>query len=262
LVKRTPGWLDFEGPRVSWPGLAIVVVFLSAWEVAARAGMLSPLFFPAPSVAVRAGQRLVENGELWEHLRGTFGRALSGLLAGGTVGYVLGLGMGWSHRIRAVFDPLIAVLHPVPKIAYLPLALLLLGVGETSNVLVVGISAFFPMVINSMAGVVGIPRISFEVAQTFGASHWREFWRIVVPGSLPFVLAGARVAINASLLVTVGLELAYMRRGLGALLWRSWQTLRPEELYLTVAILSAIGLSLTSALRLATRSLVPWYGKD
>ena len=261
-MRRPVGLLDFDGPRFSWPGLVIVVTFLTAWEVAARAGLLSALFFPAPSVAARAGQRLIETGELWDHLGGTFGRALSGLLVGGTVGYLLGLGMGWSRRVRAVFDPLIAVLHPVPKIAYLPLALLLLGVGETSNVLVVSISAFFPMVINSMAGVFGIPRISFEVARTFGASPAREFWRIVVPGSLPFVLAGARVAINASLLVTVGLELAYMRRGLGALLWRSWQTLRPEELYLTVAILSAIGLSLTSLLRFSTRKLVPWYGRE
>src|SRR6266498_379254 len=100
-------------------------------------------------------------------------------------------------------DPLVAAMHPIPKVALFPMFLVLFGIGEWSKVAVVVAATFFPMAINSMAGVRQIGPIAFEVARNYGASRRRVFTSIVVPGSLPIVAAGVRIAVNTALLVTI-----------------------------------------------------------
>jgi NitT/TauT family transport system permease protein len=251
--------LKEKGLRLEWwlPA-AVVAVALTVWEWQARTGGLSALFFPAPSTIALTLVRLLTSGELAVNVGATLSRLFLGFALGGLPGLILGLAMGWSRRLRVVVDPFIAAAHPVPKIAVLPLIMIIFGIGESSKVVVVAVAVFFPMLINTMAGVRQISPIYFEVAQNYGAGLIKVFTRVVVPGSLPLVLTGARLALNVALLLTIAVELVAAQEGLGEMIWFAWQTLRTEELYASLIVIAALGISFNLLLQRLTVRLVPW----
>jgi ABC-type nitrate/sulfonate/bicarbonate transport system permease component len=250
--------------RLAWPRLerwlsaAFVVVALTVWEWQVRTGGLSALFFPAPSAIALTLVRLLTNGELAVNVGATLSRLFLGFALGSLLGLILGLAMGWSRRLRVVVDPFIAAAHPVPKIAVLPLIMIIFGIGESSKVVVVAVAVFFPMLINTMAGVRQISPIHFEVAENYGASLLKVFTRVIAPGSLPLVLTGARLALNVGLLVTIAVELVAAQEGLGEMIWFAWETLRTEELYASLIVIAALGIGLNFLLQRLTARLVPW----
>ncbi len=199
------------------------------------------------------------NGKLVIHLAATMQRLFLGVLLGGLSGLVLGLGMGWSVRLRAIVDPIIAAVHPIPKLAIFPLIMILFGIGEASKVVAIAIACFFPMLINSMAGVRQLNPVFFEVSRNYGASAWKTFTRIVVPGSLPMVLTGVRLAINMAMVISIAVELLAAKEGLGVIIWFSWQTMRIEDLYASLIVIALLGIGLNLILQLSFRQLVPWY---
>jgi len=237
----------------------ITLVFLSLWESAARLGWIQVLFFPAPSTIFNSAQHLIASGELFLDLRATLSRVVLGFVLGGVPGLILGMGMGWSARLRALVDPFIAAIHPMPKIALLPLLMIFFGVGETSKVLLIGIGTFFPMLLNAMAGVRQISPIHFEVAQNYGASASKVFTRVIVPGALPWALTGIRLAFNIALLLTIAIEITNGRDGIGARIWLAWQTFRIEEIYVTLAVMAILGFVTQGLIERVGHWLVPWH---
>jgi len=173
-------------------------------------------------------------------------------------GLVLGLAMGSSSRLRTVLDPLVAALHPLPKIAVLPLIMIIFGIGEASKVVVIAIACFFPMLLSTAAGVRQIHPIYFQVAENYGARLLQVFTRVVLPGSLPLVLSGLRLALNTALLLAIAVELVAAREGLGSMIWFAWETLRTEDLYATLATTAALGISFNLVVQRLTAKLVPW----
>jgi NitT/TauT family transport system permease protein len=241
-----------------WLSPLIVVVVLVLWEVGVRAELVSALFFPAPSTIAESLFGMVVSGELWVDLRASMLRLSQGLVIGGGLGLLLGLVMGWSRRLRAIIDPFIAAVHPIPKISILPLIMIVLGIGEASKVALVAIATFFPLLINTMAGVRQISPIHFEVAESYGASRFHTFRDVVVPGSAPLILTGARLALNTALVITLAAELLTAREGLGAAIWLAWETLRTEDLYAVLLVTSLLGISFNRLLQYLTQRLVPW----
>ena len=236
----------------------VALALLALWELAVRTGAIPSLFFPAPSVVLETLGGMIRSGELPLHFGATLSRMFVALAWGGGAGWILGMAMGWSPRLRAVLDPFVAAFHPVPKMSLLPLIMILFGIGFFSKALVVAISAFFPMVINSMAGVRQLDPNYFDVARLYGATRWRVFWRVVFPGSLPMVLAGARMAMNRALGATIGLELITAGTGLGSMLFFAWQTLRTEELYASIFVIGAFGYLFRAVVDVVTRRMVLW----
>ena len=234
---------------------------LVLWEALARAGVLSSLFFPAPSVIASAFGRLLRSGELITHLGTTLRRLVLGFAAGAVPGVLLGLAMGRSRRLRVIVDPLISAAHPVPKIAILPLIIILFGFGEASKVVLVAFGAFFPILINTMAGVRQISPIHFEVAQNYGAGWRKMFTRVLLPGSLPMMLAGVRLGLNISLLLTIASEMMFAAEGLGGVVWSAWETLRTEELYVALAVIAVLGVGFNLTVQSLMRRLVPWQAQ-
>jgi len=245
-------------PGRSWPALLVVAAALALWEALARLGLISAIFYPAPTLTAATLWRMVAHGGLLGEAGVSMGRMGLGFLCGAVPALVLGLLMGRSARLRAAADPLVASAHPIPKITILPLVMLIFGIGETSKVLVIGLAAFFPVLINTMAGARQISPIHFEVADNYGASALRTLTRVLLPGSLPMLLSGVRLALNIALLITMAMEMMFASRGLGALVWRSWQTMRTEEIYATLAMIAAIGICLNLVIQALTRRLVPW----
>jgi ABC-type nitrate/sulfonate/bicarbonate transport system permease component len=241
-----------------WVPVLVVVLGLTAWELSARADLVSSLFYPPPSAIFQALARLFGSGALATALLASASRILSGFSSGGGFGLLLGLCMGWSPGLRLALDPLIAAAHPVPRIAMLPLILLIFGIGETSRLIVIAISAFFPLLINTTAGVRQLEPVYFEVARNFGARPLQVFRYVVLPGSLPAIVTGARLSLVSALRTTLAIELITSDEGLGHMLWFAWETFRTEELYATLVIIAALGLGMNLALERAVRRFMPW----
>ncbi|MFH1278321.1 MAG: ABC transporter permease [Candidatus Eisenbacteria bacterium] len=238
--------------------LAILFTLLAIGEGASRSGLIPALFFPAPTTVLATILRLVESGEMGTHIGATLGRVLAGVLLGGVPGVLFGWIMGWSRPLRRLLDPFVAAAHPIPKISIFPLVLIIFGIGAFSKVLVVAIAVFFPLLINTMTGVRQIHPIYFEVANNYGAGRRKTFFRVVVPGSLPLVMAGLRIALNVALTLTIAVELITAQEGLGAMIWLSWQTLRTENLYAGIVMTALLGIGFRYLVHYMTVRFVPW----
>ena len=179
-------------------------------------------------------------------------------MAGGAAGLLLGIALGLSPRLRRILDPLVSGLYALPKLALFPLFLILFGLGESSRIVLVALAAFFPLLINSMAGVRQINPDYFEIARSYGTSPFLLLRRVVFPGSLPSVLSGVRLAVGSALMLTIAVELINAQTGLGALIWKSWQTLQTEILYVALLTAALLGIGSHLLLEFLSRHLTPW----
>ncbi len=241
-----------------WIAAAAAISILILWEVQSKNNPTTALFLPAPTDILARLWTSLASGELLDDTRLTVTRLLLGFLAGAIPGMLLGLAMGWSRRLNAALDPIIAALHPIPKISLLPLIIIIFGIGEISKVVSIAVGTFFPMLLNSAAGVRGISPTYFEVAQNYGAKGLKVFSKIVLPGSLPLVLTGARISLNTALLITVAVELISSQEGLGSIIWLAWQTLQTERLYVALIVIALLGILSNWLLTRIKYALVPW----
>ena len=248
-----------EYTRLKWLSISLITLAFISWEI----GMDRRLSFTgAVSCAVTLLETLfttIKTGEILTALGATFSRLTIGLLIGGSCGLLLGLAMGWSRPLQVVIDPIISALHPIPKLAIFPLILVVFGIGEASKIAIVAISTFFPMLINTMAGVRQISPIHFEVAENYGANRFHTFTHVVVPGSLPLILVGGRLALNTALVITIAVELLTAREGLGAMIWLAWETFRTEELFASLIVIALLGFSFNRILRYMQKRFLPWH---
>jgi NitT/TauT family transport system permease protein len=225
-------------------------------------GWASQLFFPAPSFILQTLGRMALTDKLWPPLGLTLFRLGVGVLLGAGSGVLLGWLMGASRPIRAALNPVVSALHPLPKLALFPIFLVLLGIGEASKIALVTLAAFFPMVINTLAGVQQLDRNYWDAATIYGATRLSLLRRVIVPGSLPMVMVGLRLAVNNALVVTIAAEMLSAREGLGTTIWMAWQTLRTEELYATLLVIGLLGLITHYILERLTRWIIPWRVRE
>jgi ABC-type nitrate/sulfonate/bicarbonate transport system permease component len=241
-----------------WGALLIVASVAILWELAVRLHFASEMFLPAPSQILRAVARGLWGGTLLAALRATTVRVILGLLIGGSVGAVFGLLMGASRRLARLLNPLVAAVHPVPKLALLPLFMVFFGLGETPKVIVVSAAAFFPMLLSTMAGVRHIASVHFDAARTYGASKRQLIRHVVIPGSVPMMLSGLRLAANIAFLSAVAVEMVAAKNGLGAEVWLAWQVLRVDDLFATLVVIAAMGVFVNAILRRLSHRIAPW----
>lgn len=234
--------------------LAVLLV----WELTVRAGLIPELFFPPPTRILRSFVEVLLSGELINETAITLRRVIVAFFMGGFPGIILGLLMGWSKRIRAIFNPIVSALLPIPKIVLLPLIMLIFGVGETSRLVTISMGVFFINLINALAGVQNIDPIYFEAAQNYGAGKWQTFRKVVLPGSLPSIFAGIRLSLGMAILVTMGIEFIAAREGLGAMTWLAWQTLRTEVLYVGIITIAIIGVLSSMIIEIIQKKVLHW----
>jgi ABC-type nitrate/sulfonate/bicarbonate transport system permease component len=242
----------------SWLPAIVLLSGLTLWEIAAHVGWISLLFFPPPSLVLWTLGHMALTGNLWPALGITLYRLAMGVAMGASAGLLLGWAMGAIRPVGTALDPIVAALHPLPKLALFPIFLVLLGIGEASKIALVALTALFPMLINTLAGVQQIDRTYWEVATNYGATGSLLLRRVILPGSLPMALTGLRLAVNNALIVTVAVEMLSARQGLGAQIWMAWQTLRTEELYATLIVIGILGLVINWSIARLTAIAIPW----
>lgn len=262
LVQDRVKKLHFEGLLIKiepWLFLFAVAIFLGIWEWQAQAGNISQLFFPAPSKIAITFVDLMLHGGLAFDLSVTVTRTLKGFAIGGGIGFLLGISMGWFAHLRRSIDPLIAILHPVPKITFLPVVLIILGIGENAKLALIAFAAFFPMAINTMAAVLEINPVFFEVAKNYGAGPLALFRRVVLPGSLAGILTGTRLSLVRALGTTLVIEIRFAKEGLGEIIWTSWEILRTANLFAVVILIAVLGYTINASLLWLRGYLAPWH---
>jgi ABC-type nitrate/sulfonate/bicarbonate transport system permease component len=235
---------------------------LLLWQVLLMLGIGDRRFVPAPSdIAVRYWQMVV-SGELAYHASVTLYRVLVGFILGIVPAVAAGLLMAMYRPVRIFFDPLIASLFPIPKIALMPLLLLAFGFGDASKIALVVIAVFFPVVINTYVGAANIENIYWDVAKNYGASQSVIFRRIVFFGALPTIFAGLRIALAVSFIVLVAAEFVATKAGIGYLIWNSWELLQVDVMFVGIVTIGILGLIATAILQEIERKVVPWKATE
>jgi ABC-type nitrate/sulfonate/bicarbonate transport system permease component len=234
------------------------LVFLGAWEWASATGALREVFFPRPStIAVHLG-RLAADGTLWAHLATTLIRVAWAFALAAVLGVGIGLAMGLWRGLREGLDPVFAAIYPIPSILFLPLVGFLVPPGEIALVVTTAVTSFFLIAFTTTHGVRQIDRLVVDAAAHYGARGWRLFTAVLLPVSLPFIFTGLRLGLGFALIVVVAVEIVSTSRGLGALLWLSWQILKVEDMYAAFFVIAVVGAVLYYGLAALQTRLLPW----
>jgi NitT/TauT family transport system permease protein len=239
-------------------GIVTPLMLLLAWELAGDLGVIDVRFFPPPSRIAHQIGVLLASGELLSNTLASFQRLALGMLLGGIPALLLGLAMGVSPRLRAAIDPLIAATYPIPKSAILPLVLLIFGLGELSKVVMVALGAFYPILINTVLGVVNLDQIYLDVGHNFRASKWQVFRTIALPGALPSIMAGIKLAVGMGLILIAISEMVAANDGIGFMIWNAWQVLTVDTMYVGLLVIALLGLIFSAVLDEIERRIVPW----
>lgn len=234
------------------------VLLLALWELLSRLQLLDPRFFPPPTSIASTFWAFVASGEMWLHLKASLGRIAVGFLLGAIPAVLLGLFLGLSRLARAILNPILYALYPVPKVAILPLIMLIFGLGEASKYVIIAIAVFFLVVINTTAGVLLIDSIYFDVAKNFNASRRDFYLKVVLPGALPSIFTGLKLAMGVALIVLVTAEFVGARSGIGVVIFEAWQVFAIERLFVGLVIISFLGYVLSVLLDELERWLIPW----
>ena len=234
------------------------LLILLVWEVASQTGVIDRRFFPPPSSIAGTAWQMITSLELFDHIWATLRRVWIGYAIGAVPGVLLGLILGLSTPIRRVLGPIFAALYPVPKIAILPLILLIFGVGDASKYVVIGIGVFFLMFYNTLGGVMQIPQIYLDVARNAGATRYQTFSRIALPSALPSIFTGLKLAAGSSYIIIAAAEFLGARSGVGFFIWASWQTFAVSRMFVGIVVISVMGYLTILALEALERKVVPW----
>jgi sulfonate transport system permease protein len=253
-MARRAGWWLAE----HWIGIVSPIVLLLAWEWASATGMLREAFFPRPSTVLRHLWRLATDGTLRLHTGITLVRIAWAFGVAAVLGVAVGLAMGLWRRVREGLDPVFAVVYPIPSVLFLPLVSFLVPAGEVAVVVTTAVTSFFLVAFTTTHGVRQIDRRVVEAAVHYGARGGRLFTTVLLPGALPFIFTGLRLGVSFALIVVVAVEIVAASRGLGALLWLSWQVLKVEDMYAAFLVIAWLGAVLSYGLAALRAWLLPW----
>ena len=239
-------------------GVVVPVAVLVLWELCSRFAILSPRYFPAPTTIGWVLADRFAAGDLGSEMLVTLARLAFAFALAAIPAVPLGLLMGMVKPVRDVVEPYLAFIFPVPKITLLPFLLIILGVGEPAFVLTGSSSAFFQIVISTLAGVQMMDLRLLDVGRNYGAHGPRLFWKVILPAALPAIFTGLRLGLGLALVTLVAVEFISAKSGLGHLVFRHWQMLSTPEMYAAFALVGALGLVLTRGLRALQARVLTW----
>lgn len=234
------------------------LTLLLAWEMLARLHFIDIRLFSCPSMIIKTLIPLLLSGELLYNTWVSVQRVIWGFFAGSIPGILLGIAMGLSPFIRSAVEPMINATYPIPKLALMPLILLIFGLGETSKIFTIAIGVFYLVVINTMAGVLDIDKIYLDVAKNFGANRINFYLTVALPGALPMIFAGLKLGMGMALILIVAAELSAAKAGVGYMIWRAYDMFDIEQMFVALITLSVLGYLFSLLLDLIERLVLPW----
>lgn len=251
------------GPRILLVSIAACVGWVLLWAWLTRSGGPVPtLFFPSPEAVLQRFLKMWTRPYLGSTLIGHIVASLSIVLAGwiiaGIVGVPLGIAMAWWRRVKWIVFPVFQLLRPVPPLAWIPLTLVWMGIGDAARITVVFIAALVPWVMNAMQAVYSVDRLLIDAGRTLGASDRQILTRVVCRTALPTLVAGARIALGNAWTTLIAAELLAASAGLGYVALNASRMLDTDVLLVAMLLIGILGGLLSLAMQLVTRVVAPW----
>jgi NitT/TauT family transport system permease protein len=259
--------------------IVLPVGLLLVWETLSRLGIIRPLILPAPSqVFLRWIDYLkplepydaetstflawLLSGELLHDTLASSCRVLGGFAIGAVLALILGLLMGASDFVYDLFNPLIQILRPIPPIAYIPLAILWFGLGNPPAFFLISIGAFFPVLMNTIAGVRHVDPLLIRAARNLGANGFTLFLRIILPAATPYILTGLRVGIGVAFIVVIVAEMIAVNNGLGYRILEAREFLWSDKIIAGMITIGLLGLAIDTAMSRINQYLLRWHTEN
>ncbi|GEM02684.1 sulfonate transport system permease protein [Halolactibacillus halophilus] len=238
------------------------VIILFVWEFLSRIGVFESYQLPAPSAVLLKAVSLYQSGELLPHILATFMRVLIGFGIGTTVAITLSILVGFWPLLEKLIDPTIQALRQIPSLAWVPLFILWMGIGETSKVTMIAVGVFFPVYLNVLSGIVTIDRKWLEVGKVFGLSTCHQITKIILPAVFPAFFTGIRTGLGLGFMFVVAAELMGASEGLGYLLVLGQNTLQPDTILVSIILFAIIGKVTDGSLKLIEQRLLHWQDTE
>jgi NitT/TauT family transport system permease protein len=238
--------------------LGSLVAFVGLWQAVAVFGHLGPSIFAGPGPVLQTLVRLAASGELLEHLVATGSIFFAGFGLSAISGVLIGLLLGTNEDVEAILGPYLMALYAAPRVAFVSLLLVWMGIGPSSKIALVFLSAFFPIALNTMTGARSVDAVLLRAARSYGAGRRHQFVKVVLPFSVPYILAGLRLGVGRALIGAFVAEMFGATAGIGYLIIRAGYEFRAASLLAGVLVLAACSVLLTEALRWAGHRLAPW----
>ncbi len=240
-------------------GIFSILVLLIAWEVFARSGKVTAFMLPPFSAVAERIYADAIGGELWRNLWVTMFRALAGFAIAAVGGIALGAMMARNRIVRWFFDPIISVGFPMPKIAFLPIIILWLGLYDVSKISVVVFDAIFPVVTATLAGLASVEKELIWSGRNMGANERELMWQIALPAALPQILTGLQVALPIALIVAIIAEMAMGGYGLGGAMMSASRFADSRGVFAGIVEIAIVGYALIKAMAVIRRRLLVWH---
>jgi NitT/TauT family transport system permease protein len=239
-------------------GGSAVVLTLAIWQAFWSTGKISPLFFSGPSAIAARFWDSAAHGQLLSDLRYSGINFAIGFALASIAGVVMGVIVGWYRRVDMLFGPFLTALYSTPRVAMVPLIIIWFGIGMWSKVFIVFLSAFFPVLVNTIGGIRAIDNDLLRAARAYCASDWQIFTTVAVPGAVPFILTGLRQGVSLGLIGVVVGEMFGGSQGIGFMVAYGGQTFATDTLFVGVIIIAFAGIVLTAGAERLERHFSRW----
>lgn len=240
-------------------GFGFVALLLGLWEVSVRLGWIQVFGLPAFSAVATALANGVWSGELGTAIVSTLGRWAAGYLCAITVGVLLGLLMGYSRTVYRLLEPVTELIRPIPSPAYVPIAILFLGIDDAMKIFVTAFASVFPTMLSTYSGVRAVDPVQMDTAKTFGASRLMTIFHVVLPAAAPYIFTGMRVSLAVSLILIVIAEMVAGNSGIGYQILLAQRSFLVPEMYAGIVLLGAIGYTLNRMFLLIEAAVLKWH---
>lgn len=229
--------------------LILPVLLIALWELAGQKQWINTSLFPSPGRIVQALFRQIENGKLPENILISLQRVVIGFIFGAALGITSGVVLGLSKKAYRIFSFILELLRPIPIIAWVPVLIMWLGIGEPSKVIVIIIGSFWPIFLNTYDGIRNVSEKYLEVAAMFRKSRFETITRVVMPAALPYIFTGLRIGIGSAWVSVIGAELIAAAAGLGFMISYSRELAQPANMYVAVFTIGVIGYLINAAIK-------------
>ena len=230
-----------ERKKFNWPGWLVFGVALLVWELGARVTPQLQLYFPPISQILAALVQAISSGSMAQHCAVTVGRFLQGFLLAAALAVTLGVVLGYFRFLHGLLGTVIELFRPMPSVAIIPVAILLLGIGDAMIVAVTVYASLWPVLINTIDGVRHIDGTLIDTGRTFGLGRARILWRIILPGASPYIVTGLRIGLSIALILVTTAEMIAGSKGLGFYILDEERGMNSANMYAGIVVVALLG---------------------
>ncbi|HEY5542104.1 MAG TPA: ABC transporter permease [Candidatus Binatia bacterium] len=245
--------------NLNWPGWTSFVFLLLLWELGGRAAPDYRLYLPSITAVIEAGAQLLISGVVARHFLVTLERFLTGYLIAAAIGVTLGVALGYFRFLHSLLGTVIELLRPMPSVAIIPVAILVLGIGDAMIVAVTVYASVWSILINTIDGVRHIESTLVDTGRTFGLNRRRILWQVVLPAASPYIITGLRIALSIALILVTTAEMVAGSKGLGFFILDEERSMNSSNMYAGILIVAVLGYGLNRLFLTIEARVMRWH---